>query len=273
MSQTIAKEVTSHEFGYNGVVSQSVKSLGGSLAGFLLLVGEVVRQFSNTRGVISITRQWCFFHWQRLHIFTAQQGGFIVKRAFDVTVASIVMLLLSPFFLLVVLAIRLDSPGPILFSQERVGKNGRVFKMWKFRSMYIDAEQRKAELMKLNEMQGGVLFKMKEDPRVTRVGKFIRKFSIDELPQFQNVLVGDMSLVGPRPPVPSEVAQYTPYQRQRLEATPGITCIWQVSGRSEISFAQQVEMDVEYISTRSFWKDIALLFKTVPAVLSARGAY
>jgi exopolysaccharide biosynthesis polyprenyl glycosylphosphotransferase len=273
MSQTIAKEVTSHEFAYNEIVSHNIRSMGGSLFSLLALIRELISQYSNTRGVISITRQWCFFHWQRWHIFTARHGGFIVKRAFDMTVASIVMVLLSPLFLLVVLVIRLDSPGPILFSQDRIGKNGRTFKMWKFRSMYIDAEQRKAELMKHNQMQGGVLFKMKDDPRVTRVGKFIRKFSIDELPQFQNVFLGDMSLVGPRPPVPSEVAQYMPYQRQRLEATPGITCIWQVSGRSEISFAQQVEMDVEYISTRSFWKDIALLFKTVPAVLSARGAY
>lgn len=269
MSQTIAKEVASHEFAYNGIVSHNV----GSILSLFSLVRELVSQYANTRGVVSITRQWCFFHWQRWHIFTAQYGGFIVKRTFDVTVASIVMLLLSPLFLLVVLVIRLDSPGSILFSQDRVGKNGRVFKMWKFRSMYIDAEQRKAELMKHNQMKGGVLFKMKNDPRITRVGRFIRKFSIDELPQFINVFLGDMSLVGPRPPLPVEVAQYTPYQRQRLEVIPGITCIWQVSGRSEVSFAQQVEMDIEYISTQSFWQDITLLLKTVPAVLSARGAY
>lgn len=269
MSQTIAKEVTSHEFAYNGIVSRNV----GSILSSFSLVRELISQYSNTRGVVSSIRQWCFFHWQRWHILTAQYGGFVVKRAFDMTVASIVMLLLSPVFLLVILVIRLDSPGSILFSQNRIGKNGRTFRMWKFRSMYIDAEQRKAELMKHNQMQGGVLFKMKDDPRITRVGKFIRKFSIDELPQFINVFLGDMSLVGPRPPVPSEVAQYTPYQRQRLEVIPGVTCIWQVSGRSEISFSQQVEMDIEYISTRSFSQDVTLLFKTVPAVLSARGAY
>jgi exopolysaccharide biosynthesis polyprenyl glycosylphosphotransferase len=269
MLQTIAKEVTHHEFAYNGIVKPNM----GSILGLLSLVRELVGQYSNTRGVVSIARQWCFFHWQRWHIFTAQQGGFVVKRAFDVTVASLVMLLLSPLFILVVLVIRLDSPGPILFSQDRIGKNGRTFRMWKFRSMYIDAEQRKADLMKHNQMKGGVLFKMKDDPRVTRVGKFIRKFSIDELPQFINVFLGDMSLVGPRPPLPIEVAQYTPYQRQRLEVIPGITCIWQVSGRSEISFAQQVEMDIEYISTQSFLQDMTLLLKTVPAVLSARGAY
>lgn len=269
MSQTIAKEIASRGFAYNEIVSHNV----GSILSLFSLVRELISQYSNTRGVVSITRQWCFFHWQRWHIFTAQYGGFIVKRAFDAMVASIVMLLLSPLFLLVILIIRLDSPGPILFSQDRIGKNGRVFKMWKFRSMYIDAEQRKAELMKHNQMKGGVLFKMKDDPRVTRVGKFIRKFSIDELPQFINVFLGDMSLVGPRPPLPVEVAQYTPYQRQRLEVMPGITCIWQVSGRSEISFAQQVEMDIEYISTQSFWQDVTLLLKTVPAVLSTRGAY
>lgn len=269
MSQTIAKEVTRHEFVYSGIINPNV----GSMLGLLSLIRELIGQYSNTRGAISITRQWCFFHWQRWHVFTAQHGGFIVKRAFDITAASVVILLLSPLFLFVVLIIRLDSPGPILFSQERIGKNGRTFKMWKFRSMYIDAEQRKIELMKHNQMKGGVLFKMKNDPRITRVGRFIRKFSIDELPQLQNVLLGDMSLVGPRPPLPSEVAQYTPYQRQRLEVIPGVTCIWQVSGRSEISFAQQVEMDIEYISTQSFWQDITLLLKTVPAVLSARGAY
>jgi len=273
MSQSITKEATSHEFAYNDTFSRDVGLIKNSAFSFFFLVKELISQHSNARGMVSIARQWCFFHWQRGQIFIAQHGGFIVKRTFDIIVASIIMILLSPLFLLVSLTIRLDSPGPILFSQERIGKNGRVFKMWKFRSMYIDAEERKATLMQLNQMKGGVLFKMKQDPRVTRVGRFIRKFSIDELPQMQNVLMGDMSLVGPRPPVPSEVAQYTPYQRQRLEVIPGITCIWQVSGRSEISFAQQVEMDIEYISTQSFWKDMTLLFKTVPAVLSAKGAY
>jgi exopolysaccharide biosynthesis polyprenyl glycosylphosphotransferase len=195
------------------------------------------------------------------------------KRFFDVLVSTMTLILLSPLLLLVILVITLDSKGPIFFFQTRVGENGKKFKMWKFRSMYIDAEERKAALMKENEMVGGVLFKMKNDPRITRVGRFIRKFSIDELPQLWNVLIGDMSLVGPRPPVPSEVAQYTPYQRQRLKVTPGITCIWQVSGRSEIPFPKQVEMDLEYINNQSFWFDMVLLIKTVPAVLKAKGAY
>ncbi len=196
----------------------------------------------------------------------------LAKRVVDIVFSATALLLLSPFLVVVALFIRLYSKGSVLFSQARVGKQGKEFLFWKFRSMYIDAEERKAALMKKNEMQGGVLFKMKNDPRITRVGKFIRKYSIDELPQLWNVLIGDMSLVGPRPPLPKEVAQYTPYQRRRLEVTPGITGVWQVSGRSDIPFAQQVKMDLEYIDNQSFWYDMVLLHKTVPAVLGARGA-
>jgi exopolysaccharide biosynthesis polyprenyl glycosylphosphotransferase len=195
------------------------------------------------------------------------------KRVFDIMVSAGILMVLSPLFLLVSLLIRLESKGPVFFSQNRVGKRGRLFKMYKFRSMYIDAERRKSALMTQNEMVGGVLFKMKDDPRVTRVGRFIRKYSIDELPQLWNVLNGDMSLVGPRPPLPVEVEQYTPYQRRRLAVTPGITCIWQVSGRSDIPFKKQVELDLQYIANQSFWYDMALLVKTVPAVLRAHGAY
>ncbi len=204
----------------------------------------------------------------------APDTGFyqLCKRALDVCAAGLGMLLLSPLLLLTMLAIVVDSRGGPLFFQTRVGKDGRHFRCWKFRSMYKDAEARKAALMETNEMQGGVTFKMKQDPRITRVGRVIRKLSIDELPQLYNVLLGDMSLVGPRPPVPAEVAQYTPYQRGRLAVTPGITCIWQVSGRSNIPFPQQVELDLEYIRTRGFWLDISLLLRTVPAVLTARGA-
>ena len=196
----------------------------------------------------------------------------LAKRVVDIVFSATALLLLSPFLVVVALFIRLYSKGSVLFSQARVGKQGKEFLFWKFRSMYIDAEERKAALMKKNEMQGGVLFKMKNDPRITRVGKFIRKYSIDELPQLWNVLIGDMSLVGPRPPLPKEVAQYTPYQRRRLEVTPGITGVWQVSGRSSIPFPQQVNMDLEYIANQSFLYDIALLLKTVPAVLGARGS-
>ena len=145
--------------------------------------------------------------------------------------------------------------------------------MFKFRSMYVDAEERKKALMAQNESSGGVIFKMKKDPRITRIGRFIRKASIDELPQLWNVIRGDMSLVGPRPPVPSEVAEYSISDRRRLEVIPGITCIWQVSGRSDIPFEQQVELDAEYIESQTFWGDVKLLFKTIPAVLLGRGAY
>ena len=217
---------------------------------------------------------------QRLRFFAKRlswnlvvKGSYLLKRMFDIAASITLMVLLLPVFLGVALAIRLESPGPILFKQKRVGRWGRLFTMWKFRSMYMDAEERKAELMAQNEMAGGVTFKMKDDPRVTKVGKFIRKTSIDELPQLWNVLVGEMSLVGPRPPVPAEVDQYSLSDRRRLEVIPGITCIWQVSGRSEIPFDQQVELDVQYIESQSFWTDIKILLKTVPALLFGTGAY
>jgi exopolysaccharide biosynthesis polyprenyl glycosylphosphotransferase len=197
----------------------------------------------------------------------------LLKRAMDCIGAGIGLLVLSPLFAVMALLIKLESAGPVLFSQTRIGKDGVEFRCWKFRSMFQDAEQRKQELMQQNEMAGGVTFKMKHDPRVTRVGRFIRKASIDELPQLWNVFNGDMSLVGPRPPVPQEVAQYTAHERQRLAVKPGITCIWQVSGRSDIPFNEQVLMDIEYIRSRSLWLDISLLLRTIPAVLLARGSY
>lgn len=224
-------------------------------------------------GSLAVVWQTIRLQGQRWACFNARNGGLIAKRLFDIGVSATVLALLSPILLLLALLIRLDSPGSIFFPQLRMGKQGKIFTMWKFRSMYIDAEQRKAALLKFNEMKGGVLFKMKNDPRTTRVGRLLRKFSMDELPQFWNVLVGDMSLVGPRPPLPNEVVNYSPYQRQRLDVAPGITCIWQVSGRSEIPFHQQVEMDLQYIATQSFIGDIMLLLKTVPAVLKGRGAY
>lgn len=213
------------------------------------------------------------FHLKRASWVGVVQGSYLVKRLLDVLVSGVLLVILLPFFLLLALMIRLESPGPILFRQTRVGRWGELFTMWKFRSMYADAEARKAELLKQNEMQGGVIFKMRDDPRVTRIGRIIRKTSIDELPQLWNVLKGDMSLVGPRPPVPSEVNEYSLADRRRLEVIPGITCIWQVSGRSEIPFDQQVELDVEYIQSQSLWTDIKLLLKTIPALLLGKGAY
>ncbi|MCB9432392.1 MAG: sugar transferase [Ardenticatenaceae bacterium] len=196
-----------------------------------------------------------------------------LRRAFDFTVASIALFFLWPVMAITALAIKLDSPGPVLFKQKRVGKWGSTFLCFKFRSMYIDAEARKAELMAKNEVSGDVMFKMKDDPRVTRVGKLIRKLSIDELPQLLNVVRGEMRLVGPRPPVPSEVAQYEFDQRRRLNAIPGITGLPQISGRSNLSFTRWVELDLKYIEEQSLLKDIEILLKTIPAVVFSRGAY
>lgn len=195
------------------------------------------------------------------------------KRLVDASLAGLGLLVLSPLFTLLAIAIRLESPGPVFFSQTRIGQGGTRFRCWKFRSMFTDAEQRKYELLADNEMEGGKIFKIKRDPRVTRIGRFIRKASIDELPQLWNVMLGDMSLVGPRPPLPQEVANYTAYEKQRLIVKPGITCIWQVSGRSDIPFAEQVRLDIQYITGRSMWLDLLLLLRTIPAVLIARGAY
>jgi lipopolysaccharide/colanic/teichoic acid biosynthesis glycosyltransferase len=176
-------------------------------------------------------------------------------------------------FLLIAASIKLDSSGPIFFTQLRVGKWGKRFSMYKFRSMTCDAERRKNELVDQNEIPGGVIFKMKRDPRVTRIGRLVRRSSLDELPQLWNVLRGEMSLVGPRPPVPAEVDTYSLDERSRLEVKPGITCTWQVSGRSELPFRQQVDLDVAYIESQSLRGDLKLLLKTVPAVLMGRGAY
>ena len=212
--------------------------------------------------------KWKLFWWQ-----VTVRGSYLFKTVVDVTCASLGILVLSPMFLVCAAVIRLESPGPVIFKQKRIGRDGRPFNFYKFRSMYIDAEQRRQELLKANESKDGVIFKMQKDPRVTRFGRFIRKFSIDELPQLFNVVVGDMSLVGPRPPLPSEVAEYTLEDRKRLTVKPGITCIWQVSGRSDIPFRQQVALDKEYIMSRSLWRDLWILLKTVPAVLTGKGAY
>ena len=197
----------------------------------------------------------------------------VMKRTIDLVIALTALIVLSPVLVIVSILIKRDSKGGILFRQERVGLYGKTFKMWKFRSMVSDAEDRREALEANNEMASGVLFKIKDDPRITRVGRFIRKTSIDELPQLFNVLKGEMSLVGPRPPLPNEVRDYQRSDCRRLEALPGITCVWQVSGRSNISFNQQVELDINYIRNQSLLLDLALMLKTIPAVLLARGAY
>ncbi len=233
--------------------------------------GRVLDRYSPTvlAGPLNAVR----YHLNHIGYFVLQWLAHAARRALDVLVSGTALLMLTPFLLLTMLAIRLDSRGPIFFAQQRVGKWGVLFNMYKFRSMSTDAETRKAELASDNEMEGGVLFKMKADPRVTRVGRFIRRYSVDELPQFWNVLKGDMALVGPRPPVPAEVASYSIDDRRRLEIKPGITCLWQVSGRSEIPFERQVELDVDYIERHSIGNDLRILLRTVPAVFLGRGAY
>jgi exopolysaccharide biosynthesis polyprenyl glycosylphosphotransferase len=195
-----------------------------------------------------------------------------LKRLLDLVLAMLGLVATLPLWLGIVLAIRLDSPGPAIFMQERVGLHGRRFRFYKFRSMYVDAEQRLAEVQAHNEIDGPV-FKMRNDPRITRVGAFLRKTSLDELPQLINILVGDMSLVGPRPPLPREVAQYRPGDLVRLTVKPGLTCLWQVSGRSHVGFDQWMEYDREYVRNMSLKLDLQILLRTVWVVISCRGAY
>ena len=184
------------------------------------------------------------------------------NRLLDVILSLMGIILLSPIFILVIIAIKIDSKGKAFFVQERVGLKGNIFKMYKFRSMVVDAEELKKNLMTQNEM-GGPMFKMKEDPRVTRVGRFIRKTSIDELPQLFNVLKGDMSLVGPRPSLPSEVKEFETWMMERLAVKPGITCYWQVSGRNNIDFIDWMKLDIKYVREKNIWIDVKLIFKTV----------
>jgi exopolysaccharide biosynthesis polyprenyl glycosylphosphotransferase len=195
-----------------------------------------------------------------------------LKRLLDIVLASLGLLATLPLWLVIAVAIRLDSPGPAVFVQDRVGIHGRRFRFYKFRSMYADAEHRMEELRASNEVSGPV-FKMRSDPRVTRVGLLLRRTSLDELPQLFNVLRGEMSLVGPRPPLPKEVAQYTPTDMLRLSVKPGLTCLWQISGRSTVGFADWMELDREYVRSMSLWLDVSILFRTVGAVLNMRGAF
>lgn len=195
------------------------------------------------------------------------------KRCLDIIASSIGLIALAPLFAIVSVLIKLTDGGPILFWQSRVGLQGREFPFPKFRSMVTNAESLKDTLLAANDHGNCITFKMKKDPRVTWIGSILRRFSLDELPQLWCVLVGDMSLVGPRPPVPREVALYSLRARRRLEVVPGLTCIWQVSGRGDIPFEEQVELDMEYIRRRGAWLDIRLLCLTIPAVLTGRGAY
>jgi lipopolysaccharide/colanic/teichoic acid biosynthesis glycosyltransferase len=211
--------------------------------------------------------------WERMAWRQFLRGASFAKRGLDVVGSGCALIMLSPLFLVLALLIKLEDGGPVIFTQVRVGRFGRIFRMYKFRSMRVDAEKRLKEILAANQHGAGVTFKMKDDPRITKVGKWIRKLSFDELPQFVNVLIGDMSLVGPRPPLPREVALYSLADRRRLAVQPGITCIWQISGRAEIDFHGQVKLDVQYIETQNLWQDLRILRKTIPAVVSGSGAY
>ncbi len=197
-----------------------------------------------------------------------------LKRIIDIVVSGCALLALTPVYAVTALLIKLEDGGPIFFKQERVGYRGERFHMWKFRSMVVNADALKDQLLNQNEhSSSSVTFKMKHDPRITRIGRFIRKYSVDELPQFWNVFRGEMSIVGPRPCVPREVIVYSVEERMRLLAKPGLTCFWQVAGRADIDFEGQVQLDVQYIRSESVWLDIKLLLKTIPAVLLGKGAY
>ncbi|WMX48355.1 sugar transferase [Streptomyces roseicoloratus] len=205
-------------------------------------------------------------------LLAASRGQLLAKRALDVTIALSALVVLSPVLLAAACSIKLTSAGPVLYPQERIGRDGRPFRMFKLRSMRLDAERERSSYLHLNEATGP-LFKIRNDPRITPVGRVLRSWSIDELPQLLNVLHGEMSLVGPRPPLPEECEHYGPRERLRLLVKPGITCVWQISGRSDVPFAEQVRMDLDYITGWSLGSDLRILLRTVPAVLGRQGAY
>lgn len=202
----------------------------------------------------------------------ASRSQLAFKRAIDIAGASVALVLLSPVLVTTALAIKLTSRGPVFYVSDRVGKEGEVFRFLKFRTMHVEADRAKGELIDLNEVDGPV-FKIKDDPRITRLGRLLRRSSIDELPQLFHVLSGRMSLVGPRPPIPEEVEQYSDYEMGRLSVKPGLTCLWQVNGRSTLDFDTWVKLDLEYINTWTIPTDLLILVRTVPAVLSGRGAF
>ena len=195
-----------------------------------------------------------------------------IKRLIDIICSFVGILVLSPLFIIIAIIIKFTSKGPVFFSQKRVGRNGKEFDMYKFRSMVVNAEELKEKLAAQNEMSGP-MFKMKDDPRVTKVGKFIRKTSLDELPQLWNILKGDMSLVGPRPSLPKEVAQFDEWMYKRLEVKPGLTCYWQVSGRNNIDFEDWMKLDIRYVEEKNLWIDIKLIFKTVGVLFGDKNAH
>lgn len=237
------------------------------------LVDELYdRYVTHAGGTAGLRRK--LHYWRKRYLWLLVVNGTrALKRCFDIVGALALGIFCLPFFAVLAILIKATDRGPILFWQQRVGYRGKEFPFPKFRSMVTNAEELKAKLMEENDHDDSITFKMKKDPRITWIGRIIRKASIDELPQIWCVLKGQMSLVGPRPPVPQEVAQYSLKDRRRLEAIPGLTCIWQVKGRGNIPFDEQVELDVQYIQSQSLWLDLKLLFLTVPAVLFGKGAY
>jgi exopolysaccharide biosynthesis polyprenyl glycosylphosphotransferase len=206
----------------------------------------------------------------RLYCSRAPELGFMIKRAFDLVFSVCALIVMLPFFAVIAIAIKLDSPGPVFYLSERIGKKGRVFRCTKFRTMVADAETRKTDILHMNE-RDDVLFKVANDPRITQLGRFLRKYSLDELPQFWNVLRGEMSVVGPRPPLGSEVMKYQLSHLRRLDVMPGITGLWQVQGRQDPSFASYVSLDVNYIDNWSIWLDFKIMVRTLHVVIAGTG--
>jgi len=233
---------------------------------------RLLQRFATFQSGLGLWRLKTRFTVRRLSWRWFVESSAVVKRTVDILGSASALLVLSPLLIPLAVLVRLDG-GPAVFAQTRVGRFGRVFKMFKFRSMRPDAEQHLAALLTANQHGNCVTFKIKNDPRITRIGHWLRRFSLDELPQFYNVLIGDMSLVGPRPPVPREVALYTLSDRRRLHTKPGITCTWQVGGRAEIDFPGQVQLDVNYIESQSLGQDLRILAKTPKAVVFGSGAY
>ena len=228
--------------------------------------------YDSEKAKLESQRSWSY---SKRYVIASQKtrSGYLpLKRTLDIALSIIALVFLSPLLLITAIAVKLEDGGPVIYSQTRIGKDNKDFRFYKFRSMCVDAEKKLDRLKNLNESDGPV-FKISADPRVTKVGKIIRKYSIDELPQLINIIKGDMSIVGPRPPLPNEVTQYTPEQMRRLNVKPGLTCYWQISGRSDLSFQKWMELDLKYIRECSLWTDFKIVLKTVPAVLTGRGAY
>jgi lipopolysaccharide/colanic/teichoic acid biosynthesis glycosyltransferase len=239
----------------------------------------ILHPYSERFGHIAVARttlerrwmNWCV-QWQRWLLRWRIRSRGVLKRASDIVGSIAFLICFSPLYLVLMLMVKLQDRGPVFFGQTRVGRFGQEFQMYKFRSMGPNAETEFGRLLAQNRHGEGITFKMQNDPRITRLGKWLRRFSLDELPQFFDVLKGDMSLVGPRPPTPREVLLYSLADRRRLAVKPGLTCIWQVSGRSNIDFSGQVKLDVKYIETAGFWVDIKILMRTVRAVVTGNGA-